>query len=540
MSSSHQLPMPNNAAERIPTQRLPDPSCLSHSSLSVSSEPFSPWQPIQTIPALYKVYFIPDATCVPHHSIIYKQKREHGFFRHPILVVKLDHDSRIAYFYALTSFPPEAIGDLQMFLRVGTTTLNEGSKTLQLARGSACMQRDSYVNLEQRFAIEWEHLRHWAVHVAIDFEEHWKLDSMIHNLEAKQNRYIYKPLPADFSNVKPGTVVMLPNPLGSSTFGAPVVVLVNNFPNFRYLRIKLQANSSNFASGGPIKYHQPRQYCLKLCEYPELDEDDLLVLLFEPGSRQMREPSYVEIQKVAVWERLEKCKTWCVPPVRIQEASIQQLLQYIDDLPLNRHNALALTKYRKQLLPLAKNSLAQNKQAKGFGSHISQPPTRLGVLHRYGASFTIMPHNVVNWAPLIGQPQFHQSPPLTGSNRIETCSFAPNGRIPSQTVPTYTASSGAQQFGHGAWMLTVGGTASAQIFWLNNTNAAQTTQSLHDRSPRQSPHSKLWPASNKTTDMENRYQHAIVPLPARNVRNWFVPRNPYSEVPDSLRDTSNQ
>ena len=93
----------------------------------------------------------------------------------------------------MTSFPLEVISDLQMFLHLGATTLDKGLKTLKLARGSTCMQRDTYLNPEQRFAIDWEHLRHCAVHVAVDVEEHWKLDQTVQNLEAAQNHYFYNP-----------------------------------------------------------------------------------------------------------------------------------------------------------------------------------------------------------------------------------------------------------------------------------------------------------------------------------------------------------
>ncbi|KAL5431509.1 hypothetical protein PMIN06_012288 [Paraphaeosphaeria minitans] len=98
-----------------------------------------------------------------------------------------------------------------MYLYLGDTVDDEGPGTLKLAAKSDRMPRDSYLNLDQRFAIEWEYLNKipWGVDVNIDGEDRKKLDFKIRQLEAQQNRYIYKSLLASFHVVAPGTIVML-------------------------------------------------------------------------------------------------------------------------------------------------------------------------------------------------------------------------------------------------------------------------------------------------------------------------------------------
>jgi hypothetical protein len=116
-----------------------------------------------------------------------------------------------------------------MYLILGDTTVDEGPDTLKLAEGSEKMPRDSYLNLDQRFIIEWDCLEElpWDVEVQVDPEELMKLDLKISQLDGQQNRcklltllvqrnnllnaalVIYKPLPTGFYNTAPGTVVML-------------------------------------------------------------------------------------------------------------------------------------------------------------------------------------------------------------------------------------------------------------------------------------------------------------------------------------------
>ena len=122
--------------------------------------------------------------------MIYSQKRDDGFFCHPILIVAKDDSNQTVEFYAITSAPPKAIQDLKMFLRLGDGTFEEGADTLKLAASSDAMPRTSFVNLEQRFTIEWEYLHEmrWDLDVNVDPEERTKLDFKISELEAQQNR----------------------------------------------------------------------------------------------------------------------------------------------------------------------------------------------------------------------------------------------------------------------------------------------------------------------------------------------------------------
>lgn len=139
---------------------------------------------------MFKVCFVPARSQIDDASIIHSQKRDGGFFQHPVLVVASHGELRTAEFYAMTSFPPKAIHDLKMYLHVGKSTVNEGPDTLRLAAGSDKMPRKSYLNLDQRFTLEWKHLNEmpWNVDVSIDLEERKKLDFKISQLEAQQNR----------------------------------------------------------------------------------------------------------------------------------------------------------------------------------------------------------------------------------------------------------------------------------------------------------------------------------------------------------------
>jgi hypothetical protein len=89
-------------------------------------------------------------------------------------------------------------------------------------------------------------LKNWAADVRIDTNDLWKLWSRVQELEAEQNRFIYKPLPRDMSLLRPGTVVMLLNNAHSSTLGAPVLMLENQYPRFRYLRVKVLTENPHF------------------------------------------------------------------------------------------------------------------------------------------------------------------------------------------------------------------------------------------------------------------------------------------------------
>lgn len=277
---------------------------------------------------------MPDGQYIPDWSVIHEQKRQDGFFKHPILVIGTTA-LRFAHFYALTKEPPHAIKDLGMCLRIGDTTADEGEGVLKLAGNSEHMQRTTWINLEQLFFIEWDFLDYWLANVEIDASEWSKLDSKVIELEARQNRYIYKPLTPNFKDITPGTVIMLKNPPGSGTVGSPVLVLENDYPRFRFLRVKALTEVAKIVDpNGEVELTKARRRrCLEICRIPKDGHDNTPVLLYEEGSPEMREPSYVEANKRARWSRFNQCKTWCVPPVRLSDAAMQVLWKYLENLP---------------------------------------------------------------------------------------------------------------------------------------------------------------------------------------------------------------
>jgi hypothetical protein len=157
---------------------------------------------------------------------------------------------------------PLAIGELNMCLRMGKTTAGEGPGTLKLVHGCPPLKTESWINLEQRFHIEWHNLDEWAVDIRVEIKDLWKLWKRIQELEAEQNRYIYKPLPRDMNLLPPGTVVMLCNDHTSATLGAPVVILENRYPLFRFLRIKLLRDNKHFNPAAKRQNGNPRHMCL--------------------------------------------------------------------------------------------------------------------------------------------------------------------------------------------------------------------------------------------------------------------------------------
>ncbi|KAF2256653.1 hypothetical protein BU26DRAFT_404715, partial [Trematosphaeria pertusa] len=246
-----------------------------------------PRRPIIQPPLPGKVYYMPDGRHVPPSSVIHGQKRQDGFFKHPILSMGMSHRGKYVHFYAMTRIPPVAIWDLGMCLRLGNTMADEGDLVLKLAKGSRHMQHQTWVNLEQRFYIEWQHLDHWACDVCIDPEEFIKLNKKVAELEAQQNRFIYKPLRRDLSHVELGSVVMLPNPSTSQTLGAPALVLQNHYPHFRFLRIKAILDNSLQEGSSNRKAHN-RSHCLEISRYPKAGHHGAPVLLLELDSPDMR------------------------------------------------------------------------------------------------------------------------------------------------------------------------------------------------------------------------------------------------------------
>jgi hypothetical protein len=287
-----------------------------------------PRKPIQAAPMPGKVYFVPDGKYFKD-SIIHNQKNQTGFFRHPVLVV--DVDGPIVNFYAMTKEPPSAIRELKMALRLGTNTDDLGPTVLSLAADSEIMLQETWINLEQRFFIEWKNLDDWAVNVQVDPEDLNKIHRRVIELEADQNRYIYKPLLRAMSTMQPGMIIMLTNAPGSATFGAPILVIENNYPEFHFLRVKRFEDNINFNVNARRNKGSSRQMSLAITKYPQIGHDGTPVMILEPESPAMREESYVEVHGRPQRGRLDQCKTWCWPPVRIDHMSMVILENYMAD-----------------------------------------------------------------------------------------------------------------------------------------------------------------------------------------------------------------
>jgi hypothetical protein len=268
---------------------------------------------------------------VPANSIVRNQKKQDGFWQHPVLVVMVDEN--FAHFYALTTKPPAAVRELSMCLRLGTTSNDEGPGVLKLAPGSGSMTHETWVNLEQRFKIELGILTHWTVEVQIDPGERLKLQARVDLLEAEQNRFIYKPLDRILNKIPPGTVLLMKNHLGSSTLGAPVVILENAYPRFRFLRIKEKKKSPIWDE--PLSEYsvRSRKMCLTISRESSYGHDGTPVLLLTADSPDLREPSYVEMARKAKWGSVQQFGTWCVPPIQLRPHSMNVMLDYIAKLP---------------------------------------------------------------------------------------------------------------------------------------------------------------------------------------------------------------
>ncbi|KAF2117620.1 hypothetical protein BDV96DRAFT_643978 [Lophiotrema nucula] len=306
------------------------PSEYRHNVLSTHQYLPRIWHPpIAPIP--FKVYYLPDGRSIPQWSIVHIQKKNEGFYRHPVLVV--DIDDRYVHFYSMTRQPPHAIAELGMCLRVGTSSQEEGLNILRLRVGSQRMHHETWINLEQRFRIEKHLLRHWSHDVTIAESEWVKLRWKVEFLEGQQNRFIYKPIARDLSQVRPGTIVLMPNPRGSATLGAPVVVLENQYPHFRFLRVKSMAENIIFQEPRSPQQARARQNCLAITPTLQYGHEGTPVMVLEPRSPNLREKSYIEINRKPNWSRLDKCQTWCWPPVKIQSHSIKVLRNYMARLP---------------------------------------------------------------------------------------------------------------------------------------------------------------------------------------------------------------
>jgi hypothetical protein len=326
-----------------PTSSLSKPALIAPSSppLTSKTHPSSPTapaslmqntgriyprKPIKDLPVPGKIYFLPDGKHF-RDSVIHNQKQQNGFFKHPVLVIGTDGE--FVQFYAMTKEPPRAIRDLNMALRIGATHQDKGPNILRLAPESDIMLQKTWINLEQRFFIEWKNLDEWAVHVRVHPDNFYKITRRVFELEADQNRFIYKPLLRDMSVIQPGMIIMLPNTPNSSTFGAPIVVIDNNYPDFRFLRVKRFEDNVYFNPGARRRKCSSRTMSLAISKFPSTGHDGTPVLFLDEGSPEMRESSYVEIDEAFKHGKLDQCRTWCWPPVKISSASMAVLNRYI-------------------------------------------------------------------------------------------------------------------------------------------------------------------------------------------------------------------
>jgi hypothetical protein len=268
------------------------PSSAPFASLPQQTERLFPRKPAQTLPVPGKIYFLPDGRHF-RNSVIHNQKKQDGFFQHPVLVVGADGE--IVQFYAMTKEPPRAIRDLDIALRIGAIHEDEGLNILRLASDSDIMLQQTWVNLEQRFFIEWENLDKWAVHVRVHQDDFYKITRRVFELEADQNRFIYKPLLRDMSIIQPGTVIMMPNTPNSSTLGAPIVVIENNYPNFCFLRVKRFEDNVHFKPESRKRSGSSRARSLAISKFSSIGHDGTPVLFLDENSPEVREKSYVEL-----------------------------------------------------------------------------------------------------------------------------------------------------------------------------------------------------------------------------------------------------
>lgn len=350
-----------------------------------------PRKPVQFVPRPGKVYFVPDGRYFPD-SIIHNQKNQVGFFRHPILVI--DVEGVFVNFYAMTKEPPSAIRELNMALRLGIDDRDLGPDVLSLASGSNIMLQETWINLEQRFFIEWKNLDDWAVDVQVDLEDLNKIHHRVAELEAEQNRYIYKPLLRAMSTMQPGTIIMLTNTPGSATFGAPILIVENNYPEFHFLRVKRFEDNFNFNPEARRHKGSSRQMSLAITKHPQIGHDGTPVMILEPDSPNMREESYVEIHGRPQSGMLDRCKTWCWPPVRINQMSMVILRNYMAD-------TVARVASYSQALPQPQMSAYHT----GAMVHPPVAPAHAGYYQ---------PHQGPQWQAhrAMQQPGYHAYPPM--------------------------------------------------------------------------------------------------------------------------------
>jgi hypothetical protein len=333
---------------------------------------------IHSRPITGKVYYLPDPNFIGD-SMIHRQNRKLGFFKHPVLVVGMENEKE-ANFYSLTKEPPKAIKELRMCLRIGEHPMDKGGDVLALASGSDTMNMTTWVNLEQRFSIEWYNLDAWLADVRVQLNElDLKLWSRVNELEADQNRYLYKPLPRDMAKLVPGSIVMLLNDESkSSTLGAPVLILENWFPKFLYLRVKEINENIYFNPNAKKRNCIRRDMCLQLSKEEGEGHDGTPLLATTPGSPATREPSYVEVLPAAKVGHLDWCKTWCFPPIVLTKDSLRVLREYMvktqpqfsSERPLRREKSIY---HPSDVRYPGRNSEAESSSARQSHSFVAPP-----------------------------------------------------------------------------------------------------------------------------------------------------------------------
>ncbi|PSN68886.1 hypothetical protein BS50DRAFT_521051, partial [Corynespora cassiicola Philippines] len=179
---------------------------------------------------------MPEDECVPMYSVIRRQKQQAGFFKHPLLVVKVE--GPIVHFYSMTSKPPKAIAELGYYFHIAYSHHDTRDRVLRLAKGASPMHGPTIVNLECRYWIEWCYINEWAGNTEIDDCDMLKLHLKIEEMEAAQNRYIYKPLLRNMIDFPIGSIIMIQNPEKSSTIGSPILITGKDKDRVYFLRIK--------------------------------------------------------------------------------------------------------------------------------------------------------------------------------------------------------------------------------------------------------------------------------------------------------------
>ncbi|CAI6338386.1 unnamed protein product [Periconia digitata] len=315
-----------------PPPQAPSTNVHVHNYPATNTEPVQQQQTPKTLkllpdekPILFKVYYLPGP--IRYDSVIHEQKKQLRFFHHPVLVVDYDQSKGQVDFYSLTSNPTQARREVGICLRLGDNHQNDGEDVLKLARDSVPMEVTTWVNLEQRFHIEWKHLEAWALDVRIDEEEIDKFNEKVDQLEASQNRFIYKPISRNLKWINPGAILMLANEGKSSSLGAPVLLVSKSDKFVQYLRIREIGGTLDIGKRVQGTKHHLRMKIGRSGEKAGPDEAPILWL--KDMCQDMRQPSYVEGTTKKHWAHIDRFRTWTYPVINIQAGSMKRMKQYL-------------------------------------------------------------------------------------------------------------------------------------------------------------------------------------------------------------------